>query len=186
MFEQIHHFQQLITLDISGDSGIWRGLPAGPSCVGYHPGGGSCGPVFNTAPNDTNGLWFGATHLQQTTFNSHGLYYGGKTWLSDDEGLPIFSTDNGSVPGVNFPNVGGGHFMVGSSHGMYSNYSSINAFWKDTTNMDNLRGADITASSVAGSTETIASNTKALNVRGGHSVHSNTDETYFNSSGLPI
>ena len=50
--------------------------------------------------------------------------------------------------------------MVGSDQGMYSIYSSVNTFWKDTTTMDNLRGADISASSVAGSTETIASNTK--------------------------
>ena len=52
--------------------------------------------------------------------------------------------------------------------------------------MDNLRGADITAGSVAGSTETIASNTKANNVRGGHSVHSNTDETYYDYAGTAI
>ena len=44
----------------------------------------------------------------------------------------------------------------------------------DTTAMDNLRGADITDSTVAGSTETIAANTTATNVRGGHSVHTAT------------
>ena len=42
--------------------------------------------------------------------------------------------------------------------GMYNDYAAINATWADTTNMDNLRGADITASTVAGSVETFSSN----------------------------
>ena len=37
--------------------------------------------------------------------------------------------------------------------------------------MDNLRSADITSSTVAGSIETIGANTATTNVRGGHSVH---------------
>ena len=61
---------------------------------------------------------------------------------------------------------------------VYSSYSTINAFWSDTTAMDNLRGADITNSSIAGSTETIGYNTQANEVRGGHSVHSTSSESY--------
>ena len=45
---------------------------------------------------------------------------------------------------------------------MFTDGSAINVYWSDTTLMDNLRAADITATSIAGSTET--------NVRGGHSV----------------
>ena len=41
----------------------------------------------------------------------------------------------------------------------------------DTTAMDNLRAADITATSIAGSLETIGAKTATTNVRGGHTVH---------------
>jgi hypothetical protein len=54
---------------------------------------------------------------------------------------------------------------------MFTSGSVVNAFWSDTTAMDNLRAADITATSVAGSLETIGANTVATNVRGGHTVH---------------
>ncbi|EKX44928.1 hypothetical protein GUITHDRAFT_109344 [Guillardia theta CCMP2712] len=47
--------------------------------------------------------------------------------------------------------------MTGSNQGAYNNYVAINTFWEDTTNLDNIRGADITDHSVAGSTETISS-----------------------------
>ena len=60
---------------------------------------------------------------------------------------------------------------------MFTNGSAINNFWSDTTLMDNLRAADITATSVAGSLETIGLNTTATNVRGGHSVHDASDES---------
>ncbi len=60
--------------------------------------------------------------------------------------------------------------------GMFTNGSAINNFWSDTTLMDNLRAADITATSVAGSLETIGANTTATNVRGGHSVHDASGE----------
>ena len=53
---------------------------------------------------------------------------------------------------------------------MFTDGSAINVYWSYTTLMDNLRAADITATSIAGSTETIADNTVATNVRGGHSV----------------
>mmetsp|Transcript_96848 Transcript_96848/g.141669 ORF Transcript_96848/g.141669 Transcript_96848/m.141669 type:complete len:135 (-) Transcript_96848:212-616(-) len=61
--------------------------------------------------------------------------------------------------------------MTGSNQGMFNDYASVNAFWSDTTLMDNLRAADITDSTVAGSLETIGANTDTTNVRGGHSVH---------------
>ena len=43
-----------------------------------------------------------------------------------------------------------------------------------TVQQDNLRGADITSSTVAGSLETIGTNSVANNVRGGHTVHTAT------------
>ena len=147
MFEHIHHFQQL------------------SSCVGSN----SCGAYFNTAPSDTNGLWFGATHLQggyNTPLENKTL--AGKFWLNDSNSTTVWGTDQ--------------YNMAGSNQGMFSSFSSINTFWSDTTNMDNLRGADITASSVAGSTETIGLNNPAYNVRGGHSVHIKSDETYYAQS----
>jgi hypothetical protein len=48
--------------------------------------------------------------------------------------------------------------MTGSNQGMYNSYAAISTYWTDTTAMDNLRAADITDSSVAGSTETISGN----------------------------
>ena len=48
--------------------------------------------------------------------------------------------------------------MTGSDQGAYNSYVAVHTFWADTTNMDNIRGADITDGSVAGSTETISDN----------------------------
>jgi len=146
MFENIHHFQQL------------------SSCVGSN----SCGVYFNTAPGDTNGLWFGATHLQHYNTPTAREAFTGKIWLNDSQSNTIF--DNSSQK-----------FLLGSNQGMFTYGSGINAFWADTTNMDNLRGADITASTVAGSTETIGPNNPGTNVRGGHSVHYWSGETYYKS-----
>ena len=68
--------------------------------------------------------------------------------------------------------------MTGSDQGMFNSYAAISAYWSDTTAMDNLRAADITDSSVAGSTETIAANDATTNVRGGHSVHTASGSTF--------
>jgi hypothetical protein len=54
---------------------------------------------------------------------------------------------------------------------MFTSGSAVNAFWSDNTAMDNLRAAHITATSFAGSLQTIGANTAATNVRGGHTVH---------------
>jgi hypothetical protein len=51
------------------------------------------------------------------------------------------SADNGN--GASFA-------MTGSNQGMFNSYAAISSFWSDTTAMDNLRAADITATSVAG------------------------------------
>ena len=155
MFEHLHHFQQLLTFDNDGDSLQIRGLAPGSSCVGTN----SCGALFNTAPSDTAGLWFGATHLQSTdSYGNSEVYNQGKGWLSDDVGLSLFTSDaDAAVAGSEAGMIRGGHFLVGSNQGMYSNFSSINAYWSDTTAMDNLRAADITDSSVAGSIEVISS-----------------------------
>ena len=132
MFDTIHHFQQL------------------SSCVGDN----SCGVYFNTAPSDTAGLFFGATHLQANPDTVTGV---GKGFLADSNSTVTYA-------------------MTGSDQVMFSSGSAINNFWSDTTTMDNLRGADITDGTVAGSIETIGSNTTANNVRGGHSVHTRSTE----------
>ena len=120
------------------------------SCVGDN----SCGVYFNTSPSDTAGLFFGGTHLQANTSASLGV---GKGFLADSNSTVTYA-------------------MTGSDQGMFSSGSAINNFWSDTTTMDNLRGADITDGTVAGSIETIGSNTTANNVRGGHSVHTRSTE----------
>jgi len=68
---------------------------------------------------------FGATSITATNV--------GEGYLAD--------ADNGN--GATFA-------MTGSNQGMFNSYAAISAFWSDTTAMDNLRAADITATSVAG------------------------------------
>jgi len=74
---------------------------------------------------------FGATAVTSTNV--------AESWLADDK-------------------TGGLANMATSNQGMYNSYAAISAYWSDTTAMDNLRAADITASSVAGSIETISGN----------------------------
>ncbi len=64
-----------------------------------------------------------------------------------------FLADNQTTGGV--PMTGG--------VGMFNDYVGMHSFWSDTTDMDNLRGADITDHSVAGSIEDVT--------RGGSTVH---------------
>ena len=73
-----------------------------------------------------------------------------------------------------------GGVAFGSDQGMFTSGSAINNYWSDTTAMDDLRAADITDSTVAGSLETIGTNTTANNVRGGHTVHTATTEAVTN------
>ena len=68
--------------------------------------------------------------------------------------------------------------MTGSDQGMFNSYAAISAYWSDTTAMDNIRAADITDSTVAGSLETIGVNSASNNVRGGHSVHTASGSTF--------
>ena len=63
--------------------------------------------------------------------------------------------------------------MTGSNQGMYNSYASISAGWSDTTNMDNLRAADITDSTIAGSVETFGGKWGD-----GHSFHTASDSVY--------
>jgi len=44
------------------------------------------------------------------------------------------------------------------AQGAYNSYVGIHTYWADTTAMDNIRGADITDGTIAGSTETISDN----------------------------
>jgi hypothetical protein len=120
------------------------------SCVGDN----SCGVYFNTSPGDSGGLYFGGTHLQNNSDTTLGV---GKGFLADSNSTVTYA-------------------MTGSDQGMFTSGSAINNFWADTTVMDNIRGGDITDSTIAGSLETIGANTTANNVRGGHSVHTATTE----------
>jgi hypothetical protein len=74
---------------------------------------------------------FGATAITSTNV--------AEAWLGDDK-------------------TGGLSNMATSNQGMYNSYAAISAYWSDTTAMDNLRAADITATTVAGSVETISAN----------------------------
>ena len=74
---------------------------------------------------------FGATAVTSTPV--------AEAWLGDDK-------------------TGGLSNMATSNQGMYNSYAAISAYWTDTTAMDNLRAADITDSSVAGSTEAFSKN----------------------------
>ena len=96
-------------------------------------------------------LLFGATAITDTDVE--------KNWLADSDSTVT-------------------HAMTGSDQGMFNGYAAISAYWSDTTAMDNLRGADITSSTVAGSLETIAAQSTANNVRGGHSVHTASSSTF--------
>merc|ERR1712216_503071 len=80
--------------------------------------------------------------------------------LSD--GLPVqfgiasFNDADASKAWLSDSNNGGAVDLTGSDQGAYSD-SAINTYWSDTTNMDNLRGADITGD-IAGTIETISAN----------------------------
>merc|ERR1712205_107430 len=124
-------------------------------------GSNSCGVYFNTSPSDSAGLFFGGTHLQNSTNADLGV---SKNWLAD------------SIQGLTTYN------MATSNQGMFTSGSAINNYWSDTTAMDNLRAADITDDTVAGSLETIGTNTTANNVRGGHTVHTATTEAVTNQA----
>mmetsp|Transcript_25109 Transcript_25109/g.50334 ORF Transcript_25109/g.50334 Transcript_25109/m.50334 type:complete len:110 (+) Transcript_25109:89-418(+) len=77
----------------------------------------------------------------------------GATQITPDDVGKMFLADNQTTGGV--PMTGG--------VGMFNDYASIHAYWADTTDMDNLRTADITDHSVAGSIEDVT--------RGGSTVH---------------
>merc|ERR1719287_250309 len=68
--------------------------------------------------------------------------------------------------------------MTGSDQGMFNSYAAISAYWSDTTDMDNLRTADITDHSVAGSTESIGANDDATRTNAGNAVHTASGSTY--------
>ncbi len=142
------------------------------------------GVYFNTAPSDVAGLFFGATHLQNSSAADVGV---AKGFLADSNSTVDYSmTGSNQVCPLRQKTLylRPCPLCARSSHessyqcwqGMFTNGSAINNFWSDTTLMDNLRAADITATSVAGSLETIGANTAATNVRGGHSVHDASDE----------
>jgi hypothetical protein len=110
--------------------------------------------VTTSVPSGVAGNVFTAT-IARTLTNTDAA----KAWLDDSNSTTVYA-------------------MTGSDQGMFNSYAAISATWADTTAMDNLRAADITATSVAGSLETIADNTVATNVRGGHSVHSSSTSTW--------
>ena len=107
----------------------------------------SCVGTNSCGVGTGSGLFFGATSITSTNV--------AEGWLDDSNSTTVYSISS-------------------SDQGMFNSYVSISATWADTTAMDNLRAADITATTVAGSLETIANNTAATNVRGGHSVHSSS------------
>ena len=117
-------------------------------------GSNSCG--FGVLPAADGGLLFGATSITSTNV--------AEGWIDDSNSTTVYS-------------------MSRSDQGMFNSNAAISATWADTTAMDNLRAADITATSVAGSLETIGANTAATNVRGGHTVHTASSEIVGNLAG---
>ena len=85
-------------------------------------GTNSCGVGVSRAPG--SGLLFGATSIKAWPV--------AEAWLDDSNSTTVYA-------------------MTGSDQGMFNSYASISATWADTTAMDNLRAADITATTVAGS-----------------------------------
>merc|ERR1712216_343436 len=96
---------------------------------------------------------WGATSITSTNVNEN--------WLGDDV-MSAATT----------------YAMTGSDQGMFNSYAAISTYWTDTTNMDNLRGADITDHSVAGSIETIGANNDASRTNADHAVHTASDSTW--------
>ncbi len=65
------------------------------------------------------------------------------------------------------------------TQGMYNDYTAIHAFWADTTNMDNLRGADATGKATPGSQEVVS---EAGNVAGfENTVHTYSGDTFYST-----
>mmetsp|Transcript_15894 Transcript_15894/g.32624 ORF Transcript_15894/g.32624 Transcript_15894/m.32624 type:complete len:122 (+) Transcript_15894:64-429(+) len=93
-----------------------------------------------------------AIHFTKLVHDASAWDFGATQINADDVGKN-FLADNLTTGGV--PMIGG--------VGMYNDYASIHAYWSDTTDMDNLRSADITDHSVAGSIEDVT--------RGGSTLH---------------
>ena len=68
---------------------------------------------------------------------------------------------------------------------MYNNYASEHAFWADTTNMDNLRGADMTHTATPGAME--VSSTPETVTGFGNTVHTYSgDETHVHKCSVTV
>jgi hypothetical protein len=94
--------------------------------LGSCVGCNSCGVYFNTALVTPTG-----SRSEPPTHLASG---GHKSWLADSNSTVTLD-------------------MGTTNQGMWSSGSGINAYWSDTTVMDNLRTADITVTSIAGSLE---------------------------------
>jgi len=75
-------------------------------------------------------IWFGGSHVDNENV--------GENWLADDQVSDMSVGHNGPVT---------------RNEGMYNSYAAEHAFWADTTNMDNLRGADATGKATPGAME---------------------------------
>ncbi|EKX39845.1 hypothetical protein GUITHDRAFT_114095 [Guillardia theta CCMP2712] len=113
------------------------------SLAGSCIGSNSCG--VGTA-SDADGIFFGAANISSANV--------AESFLKD-------SVDNSSYS-----------MNSGTDQGMFNDYASINTYWADTTAMDNIRGADITDHSIAGSAETIGTSFTS-----GHTVHTASGNT---------
>ena len=101
--------------------------------------GGGCG-----APGGDADVSFGATQIDDANV--------AEKWLVDNVPMHVKVAD---------------FSMSSSDQGMFNDYAAIHTTWADTTAMDNIRGADITDSSVAGSLEA----TMGTDRTAGHTVH---------------
>merc|ERR1711990_754308 len=97
-----------------------------------------------------------------------------------DSGLPVqfgiasIDDSGSSKDWLSDSNNGGAVDLTGSDQGTYGTVS-INAYWPDTTAMDNIRGA---AADVAGGLETISGNVA-------HTDSNNAETTINNNADVP-
>ena len=108
--------------------------------------GGGCG-----APGGDADVSFGAAQIDAANV--------AEKWLVDNVPMHVKVAD---------------FSMSSSDQGMFNNYAAIHTTWADTTAMDNLRGADITAE-VAGTTETMNGGDDKARAAG-HTVHTTTTD----------
>ena len=93
-----------------------------------------------------------------------------ENWLADDQVLDMSAPVRSNEASIYWLDLCK-FVSTFADQGMYNNFASEHAFWADTTNMDNLRGADSTSKATQGAMKVSA-------VPDGVSGSVNTRHTY--------